>query len=146
MGVPISTYGGLTFYGDDTRPATYTIWKDGLKGWFSGVEMRHESIPRPNGDGDFDAPGRKGPRIITQTGLILADGDPEAFENAMSALGDMGSDGSKSEFAVQQATGTFGILARMHGEPEIIVELYGSRARYRFQLWAPLPAKYEVTP
>lgn len=141
MGVPVSTYGGLTFYGDDTRPVTYTIWKDGLKGWFDGVEMRHESIPRPNGNGDFDAPGYLGPRVITQTGLILAEDDPEAFETAMSALENMGSDGSKTEFAVQQANGTFGVLARRHGAPEIIIELYGTRARYRFQVWAPDPTK-----
>ena len=140
MGVPVSTYGGLTFYGDDTPTAVYTIWNDGLKG-FDGVEVRHEQIARPNGNGDFDAPGYLGPRIITQTGLILADGDPETYEDAIAALAEMGADGSIAEFTVELANGTFSVMARRHGDIEIVRELYGRRARYRFQLWAPDPTK-----
>ena len=139
-----ATLDGLTFVGDDA-PATYTIKRDGgLTGWFDGVEVRHETVPRPNSDGDFDAPGYLGPRLITLSGKILA-ADAAGLEAAMKALEDLLADGSKAEFAVTQASGdVYTAQVRRHGAVEIINELYGSRARYRLQLWAPDPAKVLV--
>ena len=134
-----ATLGGLTFVGGGGA-ATYTIFRDGLKGWFEGVEMRRETIPRPNGNGDFDAPGYLGPRLITLSGFILT-ADASAFEVAMKALEDLLADGGMDTFAVEQATGTYTAEVRRHGSPEIIIEVYGSRARYRLQLWAPDPTK-----
>lgn len=139
----IATLGGLTFVGDGSA-ATYTIERDGLKGWFDGVEMRHESIPRPLADGDFDSPGYLGPRLITLTGRILTNDDPAAFETAMAALDGLLADGSKDTFTVEQALGTYTAEVRRHGAPEIFIEVYGRRARYRLQLWAPDPAKVFV--
>jgi hypothetical protein len=139
-----ATLGGLTFVGGGGT-ATYTIDRDGLKGWFEGVEMRRETIARPNGDGDFDAPGYLGPRLITLTGLILTDDDPEAFEVAMKALEDLLADGGMDTFTVEQATGTYTAQVRRHGSPEIDLVAYGSTARYRLQLWAPDPTK-ELVP
>jgi hypothetical protein len=136
----IATLGGLTFVGGGGA-ATYTIEDDGLKGWFEGVEMRRETIPRPNGDGDFDAPGHLGPRLITLTGLILTDDDPAAFEVAMKALEDLLADGGMGTFTVEQATGTYTSEVRRHGSPEVVIEMYGMQARYRLQLWAPDPTK-----
>lgn len=134
-----ATLGGLTFVGGEGA-ATYTIWEDGLNGWFEGVEMRRETIPRPNGNGDFDAPGYLGARYITLTGLILAD-DAAAFEAAMKALEDLLADGGMDTFAVEQETGTYTAQVRRHGSPEIAIEMWGKRARYRLQLWAPNPTK-----
>lgn len=135
----IATLGGLTFVGD-AGPATYTIEEGGLVGWFGGVEMRHESIPRPLGNGDFPAPGYLGSRIITLSGLILADNATD-FENAIAALEEVLDDGSEGEFAVEQATGTFTVQVRMHGAPDIDPQVYGSVARYQLQLWAADPTK-----
>lgn len=138
------TVGGLTFVAEDGTAATYSIDKDGLKGWFEGVEMRREVIARPNGNGDFDTPGFLGPRLITLSGLITA-GDAAAFETAMKALEDLLADGSMDTFAVEQATGTYTAQVRRHGTPEIIIEKYGVWARYRLEFWAPDPTK-ELVP
>jgi hypothetical protein len=141
--MPNATLGGLTFVGDD-GPATYTIFRDGLKGWFEGVEMRREIVGRPNGNGDFPAPGRLGSRLVTLSGLILTADDPEAFEVAMAALEDLIADGGMDTLTVEQATGTYTLEVGRLGSPEIIIEVYGSRARYRLQLWAPDPTKVLV--
>jgi hypothetical protein len=135
-----ATLGGLTFVGGEGA-ATYTIWEDGLNGWFEGAEMRREKIARPNGAGDFPAPGYLGPRLITLTGLILTDNDPAAFEVAIKALEDLLADGSTDTFTVEQASGTYTAEVGRDGTPEIAIELYGTRARYRLQLWAPDPVK-----
>jgi hypothetical protein len=134
-----ATLGGLTFVGGEGA-ATYTIWEDGLKGWFEGVEMRREVIPRPNSDGDFDAPGHLGPRYITLTGLVLAD-DTAAYEVALKALEDLLADGGIDTFTVEQESGTYTAEVRRHGSPEIVHEVWGKQARYRLQLWAPDPTK-----
>jgi hypothetical protein len=134
-----ATLGGLTFVGDGSA-ATYTLEK--LDGWFGGVEMRREMIPRPNSDGDFDSPGYLGGRVITLSGLILAADDAAAFETAMMALEDLLADGSMAEFAVTQAGGTYTAQVRRHGAPDIDASvLYGSVGRYQVQLWAPDPSK-----
>jgi hypothetical protein len=136
-----ATLGGLTFVGGEGA-ATYTIFRDrGLTGWFEGVEMRREIIARPLGNGDFPTPGRLGPRLITLSGFILTADDPAAFEVAMKALEDLLADGSMDTFTVEQATGTYTAEVGRIGTPEIIIEVYGSRARYRLQLWAPDPTK-----
>jgi hypothetical protein len=136
-----ATLGGLTFVGG-AGAATYTIFRDGgLTGWFEGVEMRREIIPRPTGNGDFPTPGRLGSRLITLSGLVLTDDDPEAFEVAIKALEDLLADGDMDTFTVEQATGTYTAEVGRVGSPEIIIEVYGSLARYRLQLWAPDPTK-----
>lgn len=134
-----ATWNGLTFVGGGGA-ATYTL--ETLTGWWGGVEMRHDSIPRPSGPGEFDAPAFLSGRVITLTGLILADDDPEAFEDAMTALEDAGADGSKSEFAVAKAGGGRATAqARRHGAVDIADIVYGRHARYQLQLWAPDPTK-----
>jgi hypothetical protein len=138
------TVGGLTFVSEDGSAPTYAIDKDGLKGWFEGVEMRREIIARPNGDGDFPTPGHLGPRLITLSGVITA-GDDAAFEVAMKALEDLLADGSMGTFSVEQATGTYTAEVGRVGSPEIIIEKYGVWARYRLEFWAPDPTK-ELVP
>ena len=137
-----ATWGGLTFVGDEGA-ATYTLEK--IIGWWGGVEMRHESTPRPNADGDFDSPAYLGGRVITLRGLIKADDDPAAFEAALAALDEAGDDGSKSEFTLEQASATYSVQARRHGTPDIDITVYGRSARYQLQLWAPDPTK-ELAP
>jgi len=138
----LATWGGLTFVGDDSA-ATYTLEK--VIGWWGGVEMRHESTPRPNADGDFDSPAYLGGRVITLRGLILADDDPAAFEAALAALDEAGADGSKSEFTLEQAAATYSVQARRHGSLDFDPIVWGRRGRYQLQLWAPDPAK-ELVP
>jgi hypothetical protein len=136
-----ATLDGLTFVGDGDA-ATYTI--ETFKGLFDGVEMRHETIPRPNGHGDFDSPGFLSGRLITLTGLILAADDPSAFEAAVFALEDLLADGSKSELSVELASGTYTYQVRRHGAPDIDPIVWGRSARYQLQLWAPDPTKVLV--
>ena len=138
--MPNATLGGLTFVGDETA-ATYTLFRDGgLTGWFEGVEMRREKIARPNGNGYFSTPGFLGGRLITLSGLILT-ADASAYELAMKALEDLLADGSTDTLAVEQETGTFTVEVGRDGEPQISHEVYGTRGRYRLQLWAPDPTK-----
>ena len=136
----IATLGGLTFAGD-ASDATYTLAK--LDGWWGGADLRHDTTHRPNGHGDFDAPGYLTGRLITLSGLIRAT-DATAFEAAMAALEDLLADGSKDEFAVEQASGTYTAQVRRQGEVDIDITVYGRSARYQLHLWAPDPTKVLV--
>jgi hypothetical protein len=137
-----ATLDGLEFVFAGSGDATYILdSNDGLKGWFEGVEMRHEVVERPTGHGDFDAPAFLGSRLITLNGWILTDSDDAAYEVAMKGLEDLLADGSMSEFAVEQATGTYTCQVRRHGSPELDMVVYGRSARFQLQLWAPDPTK-----
>ena len=144
-----ATLDGLEFIGDPTPTelasgdALYLIDPDGLKGWFDGVEMRHETTPRPNAPGDFDAPAFLGPRLISIRGSLVASSAVD-FENAMAALDELLADGSMAEFAVVQATGTYTAQVRRHGAVEFKDARYGVMTRFRFELWAPDPTKVLV--
>lgn len=140
----IATLGGLEFVGDGDDTATYTLDADGLGGWFGGVEMRHDTIPRPSSHGDFDAPGFLSGRIITLSGLILT-ADDSAFEAAIKALEALLADGSAGELEVQQTSGTYTAEVRRHGAPDIAVVVYGRVGRYQLQFWSPDPRRYGVT-
>lgn len=136
-----ATLGTLEFVADGTL-GTYTL--EEIIGWWGGVEMRHASTPRPNSDGDFDAPGYKSGRLITLRGHVNTSTD-SAFETAMQALEDVLADGSKSALTVEQASGTYEIQVRRHGSPDINVLVYGRAASFQLQLWAPAPDK-ELVP
>lgn len=136
-----ATLDGLTFLGDGSL-GTYTL--EEITGWWGGVEMRHASIPRPNADGDFDAPVFQSGRLLTLVGHVHASTDA-AFETAMQALEDLLADGSKEALTVEQASATYAIEVRRHGLPDFAVLVYGRAARFQLHLWAPDPEK-ELVP
>ena len=138
-----ATLGALTFVGDDSA-ATYTIEREGLKGWFDGADSRRESIPRPAAHGDFNVPTYLGGRIISISGLILAT-STAGYESAVSALSGLLADGSSDELSVTEDAGTLTATVRRHGAPEVIPQVYGKRARYRVQFWSPDPRRYGAT-
>jgi hypothetical protein len=139
-----ATLGGLTFVGD-AGAATYTIDRDGgLKGWFDGVDSRHESIPRPASHGDFDVPTYLGGRIIILSGLVRAS-SASAYETALAGLSGLLADGSSATFTVTQAAGTLTATVRRNSAPDVQHVVYGALARYQLQLWAPDPRRYGAT-
>lgn len=139
----LATINGLEFVGDGS-PGTYTFGRDGLVGWFEGVGVRYERIPRPNGDGEFDVPGYLTGRLITLQGLILTGSDAE-FEAAQEALGDIPVR-DLVEFTVTTASGTKGAMVRRADKPDVSVNVWGRSASYRLTLFAPSPVRYDVTP
>jgi hypothetical protein len=132
-----ATLGGLEFRGDG-ESATYTLID--IPGWWGGSDFRHETNPRPNGRGDFDAPVFEGGRIITLQGQVHTSSN-SGFESALADLEELLGDGSMGTLTVVQALGTYTIGVRRHGKPDIETLLYGRLARYQVQLWAPDPEK-----
>jgi hypothetical protein len=139
----VATVGGLTFSGDGST-ATYTLDSDGLKGWWvGGTSMRREYVDRPNQHGQFSTPGYLSGRIVTLSGQVQAD-DPEAFEDALEALGALLEDGDSDTLTVTSASGVRTAEVARYGEPMVRVLVYGSVAEYQFQLWAPDPTRVVV--
>lgn len=137
----IATLGGLTFLGDGSL-GTYTL--EDMPGWWGGFEMRHAQTPRPNGHGDFDAPGHRGGRLLTLVGHVHASTD-SAFEDALAALEEVLDSGGAGYLQVEQAADTWKIRVRRHGAVDIDVLKYGTAARFQLHLWAPNPDK-ELVP
>ena len=136
-----ATLDGLEFVADGSV-GTYTL--EEIPGWWGGVSMRHEQTPRPNGHGDFDAPAYRSGRLVTLRGQVQASTDA-GFEAALQALEDVLADGSAGALTVAQASGTYTIQVRRHGDVDIDVLTFGRVARYQMQLWAADPDK-ELVP
>jgi hypothetical protein len=137
----LATVDGLDFIGDGSA-ATYTLSE--LVGWFEGVGVRNERIPRPIGDGEFDSPGFLSGRLITLQGLVLASSEA-AFEAALEALSDIPVR-DLVEFTVTTAVGTKAAMVRRADKPDVSVNVWGQSAAYRLALFAPDPVLYVPTP
>ncbi|MGW9587502.1 hypothetical protein [Microbacterium sp. NPDC055455] len=139
----LATINGLEFVGDGAS-GTYTISANGLIGWFEGVGVRNEQIPRPISDGVFDSPGYLTGRLITLQGLVLASSDA-AFEAALGALGDIPVL-DLTEFVVTTGAGSKAAMVRRVDKPDVSFDVWGRSAAYRLSLFAPDPALYVPTP
>lgn len=128
---------GLEFVGG-SGDATYTM--DSITGWLDGVETKQERIDRPSDDGEFDVPGYLAGRMVSITGLILADTDA-GYEQAIAALAAIPAT-ELSELTVVTALGSTSAMVRRSGKPDIAPVVYGQSARFRVQFWAADPRRY----
>lgn len=135
----LATVNGLEFVGDGSA-GTYTIGENGLTGWFEGVGVRYNRIPRPLSDGEFDSPGYLTGRLITLSGLVVTSSEA-AFESALLALSDIPVR-DLVEFTVTTGVGVKAAMVRRAEQPDISVNVWGELAAYRLTLFAPDPELY----
>ena len=135
--------GGLLFEGDE-GDCDFTIFKDGLRGWFDGVSVRRDSAPRPSAHGEFPARGYRGGRLITMEGRVHSS-SPEKQEHLFSRLTGLLGDGQTGRLVVDNAGSSKWADVQLDDAPEITQEMYGQFARYRLQLWAVDPLRYGET-
>lgn len=134
-----ATFGGLTFVGDGGA-ATYTIGRNGLTGWFEGVETQGEQVARQGADGGFDSPLYLGSRLITLNGLVRASSE-SGFEAALMGLAALPTR-ALSTFTVTSDAGATSAQVRRVGKPDISVNHFGLSGSYQVQLLAPDPRRY----
>lgn len=133
-----TSLGGLVFSTD--AASGYTI--SALDGWYSGPPVRSDVEDRPNADGAFDVSRvYKGARVITQTGMILADDEADAMANYWLAFAALQADGAPSAFTVTDETGTKTAEVTLAAPPEVGRIISGA-ASYTLQLVARDPIKY----
>lgn len=130
---------GLMFCGDD-RDATYTIERDGLRGWFSGVGSRSDARNREIGHGMFPAPTYLDGRVITLEGHIFAD-STIGFQVAVSRLESALAAGGTGVMTVQAEHTTWADVAR-YGTPDVSVLVPGRVGRYQAQFLAFDPRRF----
>lgn len=135
--------GGLTFDGAE-KDVEFSVFRDGLRGWFESVSVRRESIPRPSAHGEFPARGYRGGRMITLTGRIFSN-SPADQEHKFDRLNGLLGDGQTGRLVVDNAGSSRWADVQLDGEPEITQRMYGEFADYRLQLWAIDPLKYGET-
>jgi len=132
----VSRIGGLEFSTDESARLTIAT----LDGWYSGAPVRSEVENRPNGDGAFGVNRvYKGARVITQTGLIVAEtmADPLWMQFA-----GIQANGAPSEFEVfDEIPGWLTISVTLADAPTV-GPLVGGVASYVLQLVARDPIKY----
>lgn len=137
-----ATFGGLSF-SNGASDGGYTIAS--LDGWYSGAPVRSEVQDRPNADGAFGVVRvYKGARVVTQTGLILAE---SAADPLWTAFAGLQANGAPSDYTVVDSAGSLSLIGvTLAATPEIIPNVDGL-ASYVLQLVARDPVKYgpEVT-
>lgn len=132
-----STISGLTF---STVSATHSFGN--LEGWHSGPPADPTVERRPNADGAFgSARDYKTPRIITQSGLLIADTFDEALVNLWPPFAALQGDGVPLPFTVTDASGAKTCIVTVVGVPAI-TPLGGGLASYVLQMIARDPVKY----
>lgn len=132
----LATLESLTIHKDGGGPIIGQ--PDGIKGWWGGVSFRHESVDKPVGHGQFDAPAYRGPRLLNvEAQIFLPSYDEAAFESLMELVETVLDDGSMGTFAVHQSAGVYGVDVRRHDITDIVIVKYGRLARFQLPLWAP---------
>lgn len=132
-----STIGGLTFSTDSTSRSISE-----LDGWYSGPPADPDVERRPNADGAFGSTRDfKAPRVLTQTGLLLADDFDQAMTVLWPSFAAIQSDGAPLPFTVTDASGVKSCLVTVVGSPVIQPGVDGA-ASYVLQMIARDPVKY----
>lgn len=135
--------GGLLFEGDEGE-TEFSIFQDGLRGWFDGVSVRRDSTPRPSAHGEFPSRGYRGGRLVTLEGRVYSS-SPQEQEHLFSRLTGLLGDGQTGRLVVDNAGDSKWADVQLDDAPEITQETYGELARYRLQLWAVDPLRYGET-
>jgi len=124
--------GSLDFRGGDGQDGFY-IEGQGLQGLLSGVDVKRDSVSRPQAHGDFDVPGFLESRIVTLAGPCIA-----ASEDVLSHRGRMLTgllaDGGSLPVTFDVPGGPLWGRARLASKTEFDVTHWGSRARYQLSL------------
>jgi hypothetical protein len=132
-----ATFGGLTFSNAATGGG-FTLAT--LDGWYSGAPVRSEVENRPNADGGFGVTRvYKGARVVTQTGLILAESVADPLWSAFSALQ---ANGAPSDYTVTDPAGTLSLIGATLAAPPEITTAVDGLAQYMLQIVGRDPVKY----
>ena len=96
------------------RPTGLFVGKgeDAFSGWDDGAAVRSESIPIPNGHGEFDVPVLNGARSVSIDGLAIADSEAELGHLRSQVVG-VGADGSRFLLTVEHQGQTLWAYARL---------------------------------
>lgn len=134
-----SSFGGIQF---TTGGGPFTLGR--LEGWHGGPSVRSEVLDRPEADGAFGVVRvYKGARVITQTGLIVAEsaGDARGLWRRLSSVQ---ADGRPSEFKVVDSDDLVGELSASVAlaAPPTVTPLTDTTASYMVQLVARDPVLY----
>lgn len=134
------TIGGLQIFG---RPGLgpFVIVKDGLDGWDDGVPMRGEAVARAQAHGFYSLPRFQGARVVTVTGIILAESKREqkSYEKRISGLL---SHGGIGRVQVEQEDGVQWADVYLEGQPSVDPRRGTYMSDFQFQLWSPDPRKF----
>lgn len=138
MGQMRIMWSGLQFEGGLGR-ATYTIGRDGIRGLLAGgAGFRRQDNARPSNHGDFSAPSYRTGRRVSWEGDILTD-SPSEQEHAIRRLEGAAADGSLSRVTFASDQGSLWGMFGADSEVDTNIEVYGSVARYRLEMYAPNP-------
>jgi Phage tail protein. len=132
-----STIGGLTFSNESDSHSIET-----LDGWYSGPPADPEIERRPNANGAFGSTRDfKSPRVLTQTGLLIATDFEQAVTELWPQFSALQSDGVPLPFTVTDPSGAKSCLVTLSGPP-VVQPIVDGLASYVLQLIARDPVKY----
>ena len=132
--------GGLEFFGGAGSDGFY-IEGEGLQGLLSGVDVKRDSVSRPQAHGDFDVPGFLESRVVSIAGPCLADSAEKLSEYGRQITGLL-ADGAAMPVTFDVPGGPLWGMARLAAKTEFDVTLWGSQARYQLSLLFANPRLY----
>lgn len=124
--------GGLEFHGGAGQDGFY-IEGEGLQGLLSGVDVKRDSVSRPQSHGDFDVPGYLEARIVSLAGPCIAE-SAEVLAHRGRQLTGLLADGGSLPVTFDVPGGPLWGTARLADKTEFDVSLWGSRAQYNLRL------------
>lgn len=117
---------------------------DKLEGWFSGVDVRRNEVPRPQAFGSFSTPGYGSSRVVSVSGLCYATSADQLNYFGDTLTGLLGS-GAEGTVLVDMPWGTTTAVGRLASAPQFDVLVWGEIASYQIQFWCPNPRKFGET-
>lgn len=134
--------GKLTFTSNMGTKPYYTLDPDAVIGWTDGVNVRRDTTARPTGWGDFPERGYKSSRMITLTGLAVANTSAELHKMRDDFMGIL-NHGGYEEIQITNSYGSRYASVALEG-PNNWIQQLDNVATWKMDLYAPDPRLYGV--
>lgn len=124
----------------------FAVDPDGFEGIDDGVDMRRDSVERPQAHGDFELPGFLASRVSSLSGWCRADSHAELLHFRSILTGILGHGGTGKLVARWGGDPRWGMAGRAGPAPKFKVRAKTPRiADWQLQLWFPDPRLYGET-
>ena len=122
----------------------FIIARDGFVGWDESTSTKRDSVVIPQAHGSYPVPGFRDVRVLTVTGICLADSEQQ-LQLFGAQLTGTGADGNAVRVTVDHAGSTTWADGYLDGDTKFSMFAAGQAANFAIAMWFPNPRKFGNT-
>ena len=122
----------------------FIIARDGFVGWDESTSTKRDSVVIPQAHGSYAVRGFRDVRVLTVTGICLADSEQQ-LQLFGAQLTGTGADGNAVRVTVDHSGATTWADGYLDGETKFSMFAAGQAANFAIAMWFPNPRKFGNT-